>query len=152
MMNNRTWDHTAPGAVVLPSGRVVLGRALSKPRPLQRDPELGIYLSFRPPRDTPWDSRWIQWADFWIPSSRPDAYASLTEAWKLSAAERVEVACRGGIGRTGTALAVLAVLDGIEPRAAIKYIRENYHPRAVETPWQRRWVTRLPEGAGGASC
>ena len=32
-----------------------------------------------------------------------------------SAGERVEVACRGGVGRTGTALAALAVLDGLTP-------------------------------------
>ena len=42
---------------------------------------------------------------------------SLTAAWSRAATERVEVACAGGHGRTGTALACLAVLDGI-PAAA----------------------------------
>ena len=32
-----------------------------------------------------------------------------------SAGERVEVTCGGGVGRTGTALAALAVLDGLSP-------------------------------------
>jgi protein-tyrosine phosphatase len=54
--------------------------------------------------------------------------------------ERVEAACHGGIGRTGTALAALAILDGLTPREALTWVRGSYHPRAVETPWQRRWL------------
>ena len=45
--------------------------------------------------------------------------------------------------RTGTALACLAVLDGVPPRQAVAYVRERYDPRAVETPWQRRYVVRF---------
>ena len=26
------------------------------------------------------------------------------------------------------------------PDEAVAWVRERYHPRAVETPWQRRWV------------
>ncbi|HSR27883.1 MAG TPA: protein phosphatase, partial [Actinomycetes bacterium] len=59
------------------------------------------------------------------------------------AGERVEVACRGGVGRTGTALAALAVLDGLHPRQAVAWVRGHYHRRAVETPWQRRWLRNL---------
>jgi protein-tyrosine phosphatase len=55
----------------------------------------------------------------------------------------VEVACGGGLGRTGTALACLAVLDGVPAGEAVAYVREHYHPRAVETPWQRRFVRRF---------
>jgi protein-tyrosine phosphatase len=54
--------------------------------------------------------------------------------------QRVEVACEGGRGRTGTALACLAVLDGVPAAEAVSYVREHYHPRAVETPWQRRYI------------
>ena len=46
----------------------------------------------------------------------------------------------GGVGRTGTALAALAVLDGLDPGRAVAWVRAHYHPRAVETPWQRRWL------------
>jgi hypothetical protein len=56
----------------------------------------------------------------------------------------VEVACAGGHGRTGTALACLAVLDGLPGDQAIAYVCRHYAPRAVETPWQRRFVTRFP--------
>ncbi len=50
---------------------------------------------------------------------------------------------RRGHGRTGTALACLAVLDGVAPGEAVAYVREGYHRQAVETPWQYRYVTRL---------
>lgn len=59
-------------------------------------------------------------------------------------AERVEVACGGGYGRTGTALACLAVLDGVPRSEAVAYVRGHYAPRAVETPWQRCFVSRFP--------
>lgn len=55
----------------------------------------------------------------------------------------MEVACHGGVGRTGTALACLAVLDGVPPGEAVAYVREHYARRAVETPWQRRYVSRF---------
>jgi len=52
----------------------------------------------------------------------------------------VELACGGGRGRTGTALACLAVLDGMPAAEAVAYVREHYDLRAVETPCQRRYV------------
>ena len=50
----------------------------------------------------------------------------------------------GGRGRTGTALACLAILDGVPPYAqAVAFVREHYDPKAVETLWQRRFVERF---------
>jgi protein-tyrosine phosphatase len=69
--------------------------------------------------------------------------AALREAWARAETERVEVACAGGQGRTGTALACLAVLDGVPGRLAVAYVRDHYSPRAVETPGQRRFVYRF---------
>jgi len=37
----------------------------------------------------------------------------MLELWRRAETERVEVACTGGRGRTGTALACMAVLDGV---------------------------------------
>jgi protein-tyrosine phosphatase len=71
----------------------------------------------------------------------------LTEAWRRAAGERVEIACYGGRGRTGTALACLAVLDGVPAGEAVAYVREHYDRHAVETPWQRAYVRRF--GAPG---
>ena len=67
----------------------------------------------------------------------------LTEVWRRAATERVEVACLGGRGRTGTALACVAVIDGVPSRRAVAYVREHYNSRAVETFWQRRFVARF---------
>jgi protein-tyrosine phosphatase len=64
----------------------------------------------------------------------------MAEALALAGSERVEVACHGGRGRTGTALACIAVLDGVAPGAAVAFVRAGYDRRAVETPWQARYV------------
>jgi hypothetical protein len=39
-----------------------------------------------------------------------------------------------------TALAELAILDGLTPEEALRWVRRTYHPRAVETRWQQRWL------------
>jgi len=38
----------------------------------------------------------------------------------------------------------LAVLDGLPGPDAVAYVREHYDRRAIETPWQRRYVNRFP--------
>ena len=92
----------------------------------------------------------MRWLDFWVPSSRPDALAALTEAWARAADDRVEIACGGGVGRTGTGLALLAVLDGVEADKAVAFVRDRYSPRAVEVPWQRAFVERVGASIRGS--
>ncbi len=138
-----TWDPAARGVVELPSGRLVRGRGLRTSLPEGAAPELGVYLLGSPPVAVPWDSRWIRWPDFHLPADRDAAREVLREAWERAADDRVEVACAGGRGRTGTALACLAVLDGVPADEAVAWVRQRYDPRAVETPWQRRFVRRF---------
>jgi len=91
-----------------------------------------------------WPHRRIRWPDFWIPADYDDAIDALHDAHQRACrGERVEAACRGGIGRTGTALAALAILDGLAPRDAVSWVRSSYDHRAVETPWQRRWLHKV---------
>ena len=97
----------------------------------------------RKPAAVEWESRWIKWPDFWLPSERHGAVEVLREALARSGSERVEIACGGGRGRTGTALALVCVLDGLEPGQAVAYVRDHYRRHAVETPWQRRFVARF---------
>ncbi|MGP3968406.1 protein-tyrosine phosphatase family protein [Streptomyces sp. 6N223] len=146
-----TWDPAAAGVLRLPSGRLVRGRGLRRPLPEGKGkgggggpvPAFGLYLLGRQPPPVEWESRWVRWPDFRLPADRADAAEALREAWERAASERVEVACGGGVGRTGTALACLAVLDGVPGEEAVAYVREHYARRAVETPWQRRFVARF---------
>jgi protein-tyrosine phosphatase len=94
----------------------------------------------------PWESRWLRWPDFWLPSEPALARQVLGEAWQRATTQRVEIACGGGVGRTGTALACLAVFDGVPADRAVGYVRQHYHRRAVETTWQRRYVARFDAG------
>ncbi|WP_431980987.1 protein-tyrosine phosphatase family protein [Streptomyces qinglanensis] len=136
------WDPGAPGVLRLPSGRLVRGRGLRHALPSGVEPEFGLYLLGRSPDPVAWESRWLRWPDFRLPSDRAEARSALRQVRERAADERVEVACGGGVGRTGTALACLAVLDGVPAERAVGYVREHYARRAVETPWQRRYVRR----------
>lgn len=138
------WEAESEGLLILPSGRTVRGRGLHRPLPAAgQEPTFALYLLGHEPPTVAWESRWLRWPDFRLPSDPAAATEALHDAWARTATERVEVACGGGVGRTGTALSCLAVLDGLPPRDAIAYVREHYTRRAVETPWQRRFVERF---------
>ena len=137
-----SWPEDLPGVLVLPSGRRVLGRSMRQ-AVLRPEPEFGVYLRGRRPPETPWEQRWVRWRDFGLPSDPADLRTALTAAWERAVSERVEIACTGGTGRSGTALACLAVLDGVAPTEAVAFVRRHYRPRAVETRWQRRFVLRF---------
>ena len=91
----------------------------------------------------PWPSRWIAWRDWWLPADFDDTSAAIRVLHQRAVIERVEVACTGGRGRTGTVLACLAVLDGVPPADAVAFVRSYYNPGAVETPWQPANVRRF---------
>lgn len=133
-----TWRPDDAGVVTLPSGRRVRGRARSTSAP---PADFTLALGSGPLPE--WPARVVRWPDFWIPLDFPDALAGLREVLERAPSARVEVSCRGGKGRTGTALAGLAVLEGMPPGAAVRWVRSAYHPGAVEMPWQRRWLHRV---------
>ncbi len=127
-------------SVVLPSGVAITGRRMTDIPEVPADFLLALAEGPLPP----WPCRRINWPDFWIPTDRSDALDGLAEALRRAhAGELVEVACHGGRGRTGTALAALAVLDGHAPTDAVGWVRRVYDPKAVEMPWQAWWVRRL---------
>ncbi|MER5207530.1 protein phosphatase [Streptomyces sp. NPDC002825] len=135
-----SWPMGAPGVLRLPSGRLVRGRALRRPLPEGPAPTFAVHLLGHQPPVTSWPSVWLRWPDFRLPSDRAEARTVLVDAWRRAPDERLEFACNGGRGRTGTALACLAVLDGVPPAEAVAYVRRHYEAHAVETPWQRRYV------------
>lgn len=140
------WEPGGRGVLALPSGQRVRGRGL-RVAPLPA-PTFTLFLLGRRPPETTWPSRWVRWPDYWLPTARADAVDALHEAWRRAASERVEIVCGGGRGRTGTALACLAVLDGASADEAVHWVRERYDSRAVETPWQHRFVRVFAQTPG----
>ncbi|WP_030024017.1 protein-tyrosine phosphatase family protein [Streptomyces monomycini] len=134
------WQDTDPGVLRLPSGRTVRGRGLRRSVPPGPTPDFAVYLLGKEPPEVPWEARWLRWPDFRLPGDRARARELFGEVWERAETERVEVACGGGRGRTGTALACIAVLDGVPAAQAVDFVRGSYDHRAVETPWQRRYV------------
>jgi hypothetical protein len=137
------WDEGAAGVVRLPSGVLVRGRGLRAPMPGGHPPTFGAYLLGSEPPEFGWDSRWVPWPDFRLPRSPAYLRTVLEEVLDRARDGRAEIACFGGHGRTGTALACLAVIDGVPAGEAVRWVRANYHPKAVETPWQKRFVRNL---------
>ena len=144
------WAADEPGVLTLPDGRRVRGRSLrSLPADGPAPPDWGLYLLGSAPPPTPWPHRWVRWPDFWVPTDTADAVDALGEALERAESQRVEIACAGGVGRTGTALAAMLVLRGAPVAQAVREVRAGYHARAVETPWQRRWLARVAAGRAG---
>jgi hypothetical protein len=141
--------------VELPDGARVRGRSLRDPTAEGPAPDYGLYLGSRRLRarhdpDLSWPHDWLDWPDFRLPRDRAEAVRRIVALHdRAVAGELVEVACGGGVGRTGTVVACLAVLAGVPADEAVAWTRAAYHPRAVETPWQRRWVARFPAGGTG---
>ncbi|MFI0356380.1 protein-tyrosine phosphatase family protein [Actinomadura sp. 9N407] len=139
-------------ALRLPDGTWIRGRGLRRPPPEGPAPDFGLYLGSSRLRSRhagalSWPHEWIDWPDFLLPRDRDQAVRHIRALYERArAGESAEVACGGGVGRTGTVIACLAVLAGHDPAGAVAWTREHHHHRAVETPWQRRWVSRFPAG------
>jgi protein-tyrosine phosphatase len=138
------------GSLELPDGAVIRGRGLRNPVPEGQLPEYGLYLlsprlRARHEASLTWPHDWLDWPDFGLPRQRDAAIAAIRALHQRTlAGERVEAACKGGVGRTGTVLSCLAILAGVPSTEAVQWIRAHYSSRAVETPWQRRWVEAFP--------
>jgi len=137
------------GAIRLPDATPLRGRGRREPLPAGPPPSYGLYLGNPPgrlsrrgpPWRPDWPSDWVDWPDFRTPRDDRSAAALIEHAYRLArSGERVEVACLGGTGRTGTVIACMAVLAGHPATDAVGWTRRNYRPRAVETRGQRRWV------------
>ena len=137
------WDPAGAGVLRLPSGRLVRGRGLRRAPPPGLAPTFAVYLLGKPPPAVAWEARWIRWPDFWLPGDQAYMGRVLHEAWADALTERVEIACSGGRGRTGTALACLAIIDGLPPAQAVAFVRQHYDPHAVEMPWQKLYAAHF---------
>jgi hypothetical protein len=139
--------------VRFPDGTEVLahGRLEVVPPERPRNPDAALYLDSRWATDpgVTWPYTLIPWDDFEPPEDEEELFRALDTIWATARRGKlVEIACDGGTGRTGTALACLAVLAGIQPGNAVGWVRENYHPWAVEVPEQEAFVDRFAAWSG----
>jgi Swiss Army Knife protein, DSP-PTPase phosphatase domain len=130
--------------VEFPDGTRVLASGWFERTPSDEKPDFGLYLD---PMWTPtWPSEHLDWPDFGVPTQHVQADAAIERAWrKAQKGARVEVACIGGHGRSGTVLACMAVLAGIAPDEAVRWVRQAYCERAVQEPSQEYWMQRFAE-------
>jgi protein-tyrosine phosphatase len=88
----------------------------------------------------------LDWPDFGVPRSQAEADECIQSAFaRARAGERIEVACVGGHGRTGTVLACMAILSGVPAHEAVPWLRSVYCVRAVQEPGQQYWIERFAE-------
>jgi hypothetical protein len=84
------------------------------------------------------------WEDWGIPEN-PRVFHRAVR-WLLSEAEKgqkIEVACMGGHGRTGTALATMLVVQGLDARTAMRRVRRSYCEEAIESDKQIAFLRAL---------
>lgn len=132
--------------VIFPDGTQVLASGWLHRQPGEASPDFGLYL------DQQWTPTWpavmLDWPDFGVPSDRTAADREIRGALaRARAGERVEVACIGGHGRTGTVLACMAILAGVPAAEAVEWVRSTYCRRAVQEPSQQYWIDRFSERA-----
>jgi protein-tyrosine phosphatase len=133
--------HVHRTRVELPDGTAVTAVSFLGDGPYDRDPlpDFGLYLDER--WDPPWAHEHVAWPDFGLPPDMAALRTALVDLLDRSrAGDEVELGCLGGHGRTGTALACLAVLTGTPAGDAVDWVRAHYCIRAVETDAQRGFV------------
>ena len=136
--------------VTLPDGTVILaqGRLNLVPSGRPRQPDFAIYLDDRWHDDTQvtWPYQMIGWPDFGLPFDEAEIFAAIVDVHRrVGTGELVAIACYGGVGRTGTVLACLSLVAGVSPSDAAGWVREHYHPLAVETRDQEQLIARFAQ-------
>ncbi len=129
---------------MLPDGTQLTAASFDPVDPYSRarDPDYGLYLDSR--WQPPWDHGHIDWPDFGMPANTPTVIGALkTVLERARSGQDIEVGCLGGHGRTGTALACLAVLTGLPALDAVAWVRSSYCAKAVETPGQEAFIAAL---------
>lgn len=111
-------------------------------------PDWGLYL------DGMWESAGmaytVDWPDMRLPKRFQATALAIIDVYnKAREGMWVEVGCIGGHGRTGTALACMAVLGGMKPAEAIQHVRASYCTKTLETTeqeWFVEWFDRFING------
>jgi len=131
--------------VNLPDGTIVYaqGRLGLVPTTELPAPEYALYLDERwaADPDVTWPYQLIDWPDFGIPVNTSELFVAIRDIHvRAQAGGIVQIACYGGLGRTGTVLSCLAVCARLQFDEAVEWVRANYDRRAVETDEQVQLV------------
>jgi hypothetical protein len=129
-------------AVCFPDTTCITASPLSARQVDNPERDFGLYMdaSWAPT----WDAELIDWPDFGLPADDATAIEQIIVAFnRAKSGERLEIGCIGGLGRTGTVLACMAILAGVPADDAVAWVRSNYDSRAVETAEQGAWVLRF---------
>jgi protein-tyrosine phosphatase len=132
--------------VTLPNGYRVVAVSFDPPDPYGRGqlPDFGLYLDGR--WKPPWSHDHLDWPDFGVPTDLIQVTITLRSLLERAGqGQAVEIGCIGGHGRTGTALACLAILSGLPGEEAVAWIRDQYCSEAVETAEQADFVIAFAE-------
>jgi hypothetical protein len=141
--------HRHRSLVALPNGARITAVSFDEADPYERaqPPDYGLYLD--PRWQPPWDHDHLDWPDFDVPRDVSQVTAALRSLLgPAGGGQRVEMCCIGGHGRTGTALACLAILSGHPRQDAGAWVRANYCGDAVETAEQADFVTAFDRQGG----
>lgn len=104
-------------------------------------PDWGLYLDWGW-KHPDWRAENIDWRDYGLPSNYVVAFEAMLEVIeRAQRGEKVEIGCIGGHGRTGTALACIAVMLGMTAKEAIKHVRTQYCDHTLETDEQEWFVS-----------
>ena len=143
-----TWEKSDgnDGVVEFPSGRRVRGRSWHQP--VDEYADISVVLTTATPEEFAARNTvamapeviLISWPDYRVPRRPQQAYSQLRTVFERAREERVEITCGGGVGRTGTALAMLAMIDGMDPEAAITFVQEKYNPESATSHAQRGFL------------
>lgn len=136
--------HVHRDDVALPDGTIVVAATFDERDPYDRlvAPDFGLYLDER--WKPPWPHAHLDWPDFGLPQDTASLLDGLKQVLaRAREGQHIEMGCWGAHGRTGTAIASLAVLTGIPREEAVAWVRANYCDKAVETAEQEAFVTTL---------
>ena len=67
----------------------------------------------------------------------------MLEAMRAAPDGAYHIGCKAGLGRTGTAMACLAILAGAVEGDPVAWLRAAYNTEAIETPAQEDFVRRF---------
>ncbi len=128
--------------LIVPLGKTGAALIAGGPYAEFQDYRAGICLAPEVIANTGLKYDWlVSWPDFGIPDEYEVKQALVQTCMYLKRNHPVYVGCMGGIGRTGTFLALLCKMGG--EHFPVDYVRKHYLPHAVETAQQMKFVAHF---------